>query len=119
MVAALSSLGLPGLNNFVGEILILAGAFRSVPWLGAIAVLSILLAALYILRLVRNVLWGESPAGLIWTDAGRREIFILVPFLILMVWVGCWPQTFLEPLQQVAGLPFYESVAALKGGAPP
>ncbi len=119
LVAALSSLGLPGLNNFVGEILILAGAFQSLPWLGASAVPSILLAALYILRLVRNVLWGVSPAGLIWTDVGRREIFILVPFLILMVWVGCWPQTFLDPLQQVAGLPFFEGAVALKGGVLP
>jgi len=119
LVAALSALGLPGLNNFIGEILILAGAFKSHPWLGAVAVPSILLAAVYMLRLVRGVLWGKSPAGLVWTDANRRELVILVPFLVLMVWVGCFPQVFLDPLRDVAGLPFFEGVAALKGGLLP
>ena len=119
LVATLSALGLPGLNNFIGEILILAGAFKSQPWLGAMAVPSILLAAVYMLRLLRIVLWGKSPAGLVWTDADRREILILVPFLILMVWVGCFPKFFLDPLREVAGLPFFEGVAALKGGLLP
>ncbi len=118
LVAALASLGLPGLNNFIGEILILAGAFKSQPLLGALAVPSILLAAVYMLRLVQNVLWGKSPAGLVWTEAGAREVLILVPLLVLIVWVGCYPQTFLNPLQDVVGLPLAEGLAGLKGGLP-
>jgi NADH-quinone oxidoreductase subunit M len=118
LVAALASLGLPGLNNFIGEILILAGAFNTQPLLGALAVPSILLTAAYMLRLVQKVLWGKSPAGLAWNEATAREVLILVPLLILIFWVGCYPQTFLAPLHDVMGLPFVEGVAAMKGGLP-
>ncbi len=119
LIVSLSSIGLPGLNGFVGEFLILLGAFRS-PVLGQpayaiIAASGVILAAVYMLWMYQRVIFGvvthEENAAL--PDLNAREIGLLVPILLFILWIGVYPSTFLsltEPtmrsiatqLQQVA-----------------
>jgi len=94
----LASLGLPGLNNFTGEILILIGTFKSAPLWGTIAACGVVFAAAYTLRLVQGVIWGEAKGEEPWPDLTLREGLILAPLAVLVVWLGLYPATFLEPL---------------------
>lgn len=97
---AFASLGLPGLANFAGEILILIGVFASHPLWGSIAVIGVLLAAAYMLRLVQAVIWGPCCEPFDKSDLQSREWLILIPLALLVVWLGCYPQPLLDPLQE-------------------
>ncbi|MDX1624153.1 MAG: NADH-quinone oxidoreductase subunit M [Gemmatimonadota bacterium] len=97
MIVTLSSIGLPGLNGFVGEFLILVGVFGSHPWLAGLATIGVILAAYYMLRMFGRVMFGpvgEESEGL--PDLDRRELAILVPLVALIVWIGVYPKPFLE-----------------------
>src|SRR5216117_518479 len=93
LVVALSSLGLPGLNGFVGEFLVLVGAFRTTPWLAALATTGIIFAAVYLLWMYERVIFGEvtheANRGL--RDLSAREWALLVPVVVLIVWIGVYP----------------------------
>jgi NADH-quinone oxidoreductase subunit M len=95
---SLSSLGLPGLNGFVGEFLILTGTFVRSKWAAAIAVTGVILGAIYLLGMVKALLFGpvtrKENEGL--RDLDRREILCLVPILVFVVWIGVRPNTFLD-----------------------
>jgi len=97
--SALASVGLPGLNGFVGEFLILMGSFRTVGWWAALATFGVVLAALYLLKMVLETLWGpitvEENRGL--SDLGAREIVTLAPLAVLMLVIGVAPEAFLKP----------------------
>jgi NADH-quinone oxidoreductase subunit M len=97
-IAVLSSAGLPGLNGFVGEYLILLGAFDANPWLSALAVLGVIFGAVYLLSMTRRVLYGpvtkEENRAL--RDLGGREILLSLPIVALVVWIGVAPETFLS-----------------------
>jgi len=97
-VAVLSSVGLPGLNGFVGEYLILLGTFQAAPFWSAIGVTGVVLGAVYLLSATRRVLYGplanEANRGL--TDLGRREIGLMLPIVALIVWIGVAPNTFMK-----------------------
>jgi NADH-quinone oxidoreductase subunit M len=96
MVVVLSSLGLPGLNGFVGEFLVLVGAFQTSPWLAALATSGIIFAAVYLLWLYQRVIFGgithEANRGL--RDLSRREWTLLVPIVVVIVWIGVYPTAF-------------------------
>jgi NADH-quinone oxidoreductase subunit M len=96
LVVVLSSLGLPGLNGFVGEFLILVGTFRVNPWLAALATTGIIFAAVYLLWMYQRVIFGpvthEENRRL--TDLTPREWALIVPLVILIVWIGVHPTTF-------------------------
>jgi NADH-quinone oxidoreductase subunit M len=96
LVVALSSLGLPGLNGFVGEFLILVGAFQRSPWLAAVATSGIIFAAVYLLWMYQRVVFGdvthEANRGL--RDLTAREWAVLVPVVALIVWIGVYPAAF-------------------------
>jgi len=96
---ALASLGLPGLANFVGEILVLLGTFRAQPLWAVLALPGLVLAAAYLLRLVQRTLWGPASAarGVI-HDLTPREWLVLVPLALLTLWLGLHPAPFLAPL---------------------
>jgi NADH-quinone oxidoreductase subunit M len=119
---AMASLGLPGLNNFVGEILILLGTFRVNPLWGALGMAGVLFAAAYMLRLVQGVLWGTpGPVhdATCWPDLGAREVLVLAPLAILVLFLGLYPEPFLEPIREpVRRLLAGTSLLALKGGLP-
>jgi NADH-quinone oxidoreductase subunit M len=102
MVVMLSSVGLPGLNGFVGEFLILLGAFKS-GFLGSrvfsiVAATGVILAAVYLLWSYQRVFFGklEKPENASLRDLNLREWAVLVPIVIFIVWIGLYPQTFLE-----------------------
>jgi NADH-quinone oxidoreductase subunit M len=96
LVVVLSSVGLPGLNGFVGEFLVLVGAFQVSPWLAALATTGIIFAAVYLLWMYQRVVFGpvthEENRRL--TDLSPREWAVLVPVLVLIVWIGVYPAAF-------------------------
>jgi NADH-quinone oxidoreductase subunit M len=96
LVVALSSLGLPGLNGFVGEFLVLVGAWQ-VDWrLAAVATTGIIFAAVYLLWMYQRVIFGpvthEANRGL--ADLSPREWAVLAPVLVFIVWIGVYPAAF-------------------------
>jgi NADH-quinone oxidoreductase subunit M len=101
MIFTLSSVGLPGLNGFVGEFLILLGAFQVYPVYTIIAASGVIFAAVYMLWMFQRVMFGEvtNPKNLGLKDMTSREILYLVPILIFCVWIGVYPNTFLRPME--------------------
>ncbi len=98
MLVTLSSIGLPGLNGFVGEFLILVGTFRVNVLYAVLATAGIILAAVYMLWMFERVMFGRVTAdanrGLL--DLTPRELAVLTPVLVLIVWIGIYPQPFLR-----------------------
>jgi NADH-quinone oxidoreductase subunit M len=101
MVVTFSSIGLPGLNGFVGEFLILLGAFRVAPVWTAVAATGVILGAIYMLWMYRRVIFGPltRPENERLEDLNGREIAILAPILALIIVMGVYPQPFLSALQ--------------------
>ncbi|WP_028323632.1 complex I subunit 4 family protein [Desulfatirhabdium butyrativorans] len=88
---ALSSLGFPGMNSFVGELLVLLGVFAKHPLVGAAAIPGVLLGATYMLRLTRNLAWGEPTSAKNWPDLSLREWVVFIPLAILVFYIGLAP----------------------------
>jgi NADH-quinone oxidoreductase subunit M len=101
LVMTMSSIGLPGLNGFVGEILILQGVFVVHRWWAAAAASGIVLGAAYMLWLYQRTMFGriEEPANATLTDLTGRELMTLVPLVALAVWIGLYPAPFLARLE--------------------
>jgi NADH-quinone oxidoreductase subunit M len=101
LVVTLSSIGLPGLNGFVGEFLILLGAFRSSPGWAAAAATGMVLGAIYMLWMFRRVVFGPSlrTENQQLKDIDSREIAILAPILALIVVMGVYPRPFLTRMK--------------------
>jgi len=106
IVVGLSSMGLPGLNGFVGEFLVLLGAFGSAALrpaahgLTALAAFGVVLAAVYILTMILRVLHGPLPErwrGL--PDLNGRELAIMAPLLVLILFIGLYPLPFFAAMQ--------------------
>src|SRR5213595_510292 len=93
LVAMLASVGLPGLNGFIGEFLILLGAFGPRPWATAVATSGVVLAALYLLWMYQRVVFGPltRPENAALQDLSAREIALLVPVLALCIAMGLYP----------------------------
>jgi NADH-quinone oxidoreductase subunit M len=97
VVVALSSIGLPGLNGFVGEFLILLGAFQTYPVWTVCATLGVIFAAYYLLPMVGKIVWNPlTEANRTLRDLTPRELSILVPLVALLVTIGVYPQPFLD-----------------------
>jgi NADH-quinone oxidoreductase subunit M len=111
LLFSLASLGLPGLANFAGEILVLLGTFQQHPLWAVIALLGVVFAAAYMLRLVQGVLWGPVYKERSLPDLTLREWIILLPMAILVVWMGVYPEPFLAPM--------HAAVASLLAGGLP
>jgi NADH-quinone oxidoreductase subunit M len=101
LVSVLSSVGLPGLNGFVGEFLILVGAFQVSPTLAALATTGIIFAAVYLLRMYQRVIFGEvtHEENRALTDLTPREWALLAPVILLIVWIGVYPSPFTAPME--------------------
>jgi NADH-quinone oxidoreductase subunit M len=96
LIVCLSSLGLPGLNGFVGEFLILLGAFQVDRLAAVLATSGIIFAAVYLLWMYQRVCFGEvtSEANRRLVDLTPREWAVLLPVLLFIVWIGVYPTTF-------------------------
>ena len=100
MVAMLSSIGLPGLNGFVGEFLILIGSFETRRWWTVIAATGMILAAMYLLWAYQRVFHGEpQPDDKKTPDLYLREALVLAPFLAGIVFLGIYPKPLLERIE--------------------
>jgi NADH-quinone oxidoreductase subunit M len=94
----MASVGLPGLANFVGEFLVIVGAWKVSPWVAFGAATGMILGAAYMLYLYRRVGFGKLTKadlrGLL--DLSPREYAVFAPLIILTLWMGVYPQSFLE-----------------------
>jgi len=112
---ALSSMGLPGLNNFVGEILILVGIFREYPLVGVVSFGGMIVVAIYILRMVQDTVFGLPKTEQPLEDVNPRELFVLVILALPVLYLGLHPDPALrlldQPVQRLLG--YFIQVAAL------
>src|SRR5262249_46267833 len=97
----LSSIALPGTNGFVGEFLILVGAFQAHRWFAVIAASGVILSAVYMLFMFQRVMFGPvtHPENDTLPDLRLREWAVFVPLLILVFWLGVYPAPFLSRVQ--------------------
>jgi NADH-quinone oxidoreductase subunit M len=98
MIFMLASVGLPGTGGFVGEFLILVGAFKANSWVAALAATGIILGAVYMLYLYRRVIFGKLTKEhlLKIKDLSPREMMVFAPLIILVFWMGVYPSSFLD-----------------------
>jgi NADH-quinone oxidoreductase subunit M len=100
LIVTLSSMGLPGLNGFVGEFTILLGAFGSEaigsPWFAGLAAAGVIMAAVYMLFMFQKLFLGpvDKDENRFLKDINAREIILLIPILILIFWIGLYPAPF-------------------------
>lgn len=101
LIVMFSSVGLPGLNGFVGEFLILLGAWQANPWYAALAATGVVLAAIYLLWMYMRVMQGEvtHEENRTLPDLGLREVVLLTVLVIGIVAIGVYPNFLLAPLQ--------------------
>jgi NADH-quinone oxidoreductase subunit M len=104
VIMTLSSLGLPGLNGFVGEFLLLLGAFRYEWWVGALAATTLILGAVYMLWMVQRVFFEteRSEARGPVADASPREMAIMIPFVLLAFFIGLYPSYLTNRIETVS-----------------
>ncbi len=100
LIVTLSSMGLPGLNGFVGEFTILLGAFGSEAigssWYAGFAAVGVILAAIYMLFMFQKMFMGpvDKEENRVLLDLNWREIITLVPLLVFIFWIGLYPRPF-------------------------
>jgi NADH-quinone oxidoreductase subunit M len=117
-LVALSSIGLPGLNGFIGEFLVLLGSFTAYPWATGIATTGVIFAAAYLLwalqRMIFNRLDDRENEHL--HDLTLRELAVMLPLVVGIVWLGLYPKPVLERMEP-SSRKFVESV--MPGGTSP
>ncbi len=98
MIFTLASIGLPGTSGFVGELLVLLGAYQVKTWVAVLAATGIVLGAAYMLWLYRRVIFGELKNEGLRTilDLNRREILVFAPLIVGVFWLGIYPSSFLD-----------------------
>jgi len=98
MIFTMASVGLPATSGFVGEFLVLMGAYKVSTWLAAFAATGVILGAAYMLYVYRRIIFGvlekESLKDI--KDLSKREIVIFAPLVILVFWMGIYPASFLD-----------------------
>ncbi|MCW5737559.1 MAG: NADH-quinone oxidoreductase subunit M [Enhydrobacter sp.] len=112
----LASVGLPGLSGFVGEFLVLVGAFKANTWVAFLAATGLILGAAYALLLYRRVIFGELTKDSLkaMLDMNRREIAVFLPLVLITIWMGIYPNSFLDPMAPAVDKLIGDYNAALK-----
>jgi NADH-quinone oxidoreductase subunit M len=100
LFSGLATLALPGLAGFVGEIMVLIGAYQRYQVAAVIAALGLVLAAVYVLWMYQRVMGGE-PATQVkkFSDLRSARLWVFAPLLVAMIFVGVLPQTVIDPVQ--------------------
>jgi NADH-quinone oxidoreductase subunit M len=100
-VVALSSIGLPGLNGFVGEFLVLLGSFAGHPWATGLATTGVIFAAAYLLWALQRMIFNrlDQPENEQLSDLSRRELAVLLPLIVGIVWLGLYPGPVLRRME--------------------
>jgi NADH-quinone oxidoreductase subunit M len=102
-IALFSSLGLPGLNGFVGEFLIFKGSFPLAPWATGFSVIGLLVTAVFILTILQRVFNGPlNEKWSTWPDLSLGEIVLLFVPIVLMFLFGIWPRLILDVLNSTS-----------------
>jgi NADH-quinone oxidoreductase subunit M len=98
MLFTMATIGLPGTSGFVGEFLILVGAYQANTWVAFVAATGVVLAAAYSLWLYRRVVFGELTRDNLKTilDMNRREVLIFAPLIVATLWFGVYPMPLLD-----------------------
>jgi NADH-quinone oxidoreductase subunit M len=102
MLFTMASVGLPGTSGFVGEFLSLAGAYKVSTWATLIATTGIILGAGYMLYLYRRIAFGPqiNADAAAMSDVNGREMWLLAPIAVVVLWMGIYPETFLAPIRR-------------------
>jgi len=105
LLFTMASVGLPGTSNFIGEFLALVGAYEISSWVGFVATTGVILGAAYMLYLYARVAYGTSRNvdAAAMPDLSPRELAILVPLGLAVLWMGVYPESFLAPMRQDVG----------------
>jgi NADH-quinone oxidoreductase subunit M len=119
MLFMLASVGLPGTAGFVGEFLVLTGTFQTNTWVALLAATGVVLGAAYMLYLYRRVVYGELTKDDVkaMADLEPREIAIFVPIIAVVMWMGVYPMSFLNVMDEsVAHMlkNYHDALAATK-----
>ncbi|HKR24008.1 MAG TPA: NADH-quinone oxidoreductase subunit M [Allosphingosinicella sp.] len=102
MIFTMASVGLPGTSGFVGEFLALVGAYAANSWVAAVATTGIILGAAYMLWLYWRIAFGaaRTPEAAAMPDLSRRELAILAPIAVAVLWMGVYPESFMAPMRK-------------------
>ncbi len=103
-IVSLSSIGVPGTNGFIGEFLVLVGAYKTQPLATVISATAVIFAAAYLLWALQRIIYNklDKPANEGLKDLNWREIGLLVPLLIAIVWLGVYPKPLLDKTEPAA-----------------
>jgi NADH-quinone oxidoreductase subunit M len=103
-IVSLSSIGLPGTNGFVGEFLILIGAFQTHPVAATLATTGVIIAAMYLLWALQRVIFNklDKAENEKLPDLSLRELAVLVPILAGIFWIGLYPKPILDRMEPAA-----------------
>ena len=103
-IVSLSSIGVPGTNGFVGEFLVLIGAFRTEPILTVIATTAVIISAAYLLWAIQRILFNplDKPENEHIPDLNRRELAVMIPLIACIVWLGVYPAPVLRRMENAA-----------------
>ena len=103
-VVALSSIGLPGTNGFVGEFLVLVGSFPTQPYYALVAVTVVIFAAAYLLWALQRIIYNklDKPRNAALRDLNWREFGLLVPIVVGIIWMGVYPKPVLDRMEASA-----------------
>lgn len=105
LMAGLSALALPGMSSFVSEFLVTSGAFQRYPWHTGVAVLGVVLAAVYVLLAYQRTMTGpvtDQVAETVKTDLSARERLVAAPLLALILVFGFFPKPMLDAVEPTA-----------------
>jgi NADH-quinone oxidoreductase subunit M len=105
MLFTMASVGLPGTSNFVGELLSLMGVYQASSWVALVSTTGIILGAAYMLYLYRRVVYGPLDKADVaaMPDLSPREVLMLAPIALAVLWMGIYPESFLAPMRHDVG----------------
>ena len=103
-IVSLSSIGVPGTNGFVGEFLVLIGAYRTEPIYALVAATAVVFSAAYLLWAIQRILFNplDKPENEHIPDLNRRELAIMIPIVATIVWLGVYPAPVLRRMEPAA-----------------